>query len=188
MSRLLPPDLLSHLKQLRYAVFDFDGVFTTNEVIVREDGFESVICNRSDGYGIRLLTETGVGMLILSTEINPVVHARAKKLKIEAIAGIESKGERLVDFFEERKLDPRTVAYVGNDVNDLPCFEKVGLPIAVADAFPEVRLAAKWVLTAGGGRGAIREFCELVYRAKHDVPLTESVWIHRDRQQPTKVL
>ena len=188
MSRLLPPDLLSHLKAIRYAVFDFDGVFTTNEVIVREDGVEAVICNRSDGYGVRLLSEVAVGMLILSTETNPVVHARAKKLKIEAIAGIESKGERLVAFMKERGLLPHTVAYVGNDVNDLPCFEKVGLPVAVGDAFSEVKTAAKWVLAASGGRGAVREFCELVYRAKYDVPLTESVWIYRDKRAPETVL
>jgi 3-deoxy-D-manno-octulosonate 8-phosphate phosphatase (KDO 8-P phosphatase) len=188
MSRLLPPDLLQSLKALRYAVFDFDGVFTTNEVIVREDGSESVVCNRSDGYGMRLLDEAGVGQLILSTETNPVVYARAKKLKIEAIAGIESKGPRLAEFLREKNLHPSTVAYVGNDVNDLPCFKLVGLSVAVADAFTEVKQAAKWVLTAGGGRGAIREFCELVYRAKHDVPLTESVWLYRDKRSAERVV
>lgn len=188
MTRLLPPDLLHNLKGLRYVIFDFDGVFTNNEVIVREDGVESVVCNRSDGYGIRLLEESGVGMLILSTETNPVVHARAKKLKIEAIAGIESKGERLKTFLVERKISPHAAAYVGNDVNDLPCFEEVGISIAVADAFPEVRLAAKWVLSASGGRGAIREFCEMVYRAKYDVPQNESVWLFRDKRTPTKLL
>jgi 3-deoxy-D-manno-octulosonate 8-phosphate phosphatase (KDO 8-P phosphatase) len=188
MSRLLPPDLLSNLKNLRHVVFDFDGVFTTNEVIVREDGVESVICNRSDGYGMRLLTESGVGVMILSTETNPVVYARAKKLKIECVAGIESKGEKLVEILAEKNIPAANVAYVGNDVNDLPCFSLVGLSVAVGDAFPEVKTSARWVLSESGGRGAVREFCELVYRAKHDIPLSQSVWIYREKRAPQKLV
>lgn len=180
MSRI-PADVELSLKTLRFAVFDFDGVFTTNDVFVREDGVELVSCNRSDGYGIRLLREVDLGLLILSTETNPVVQARAKKLSIDCISGIESKGERLSSFLKERQLDPQLVAYLGNDVNDLPCFAQVGLAIAVADAFPEVRQAADWVLTHSGGRGAIREFCEAVYRAKHQVPSGQSVWLYREQ-------
>lgn len=172
--------LIPAIRDLNAIVFDFDGVMTTNEVVIHQDGTESVVCNRSDGYGMRLLEECGLRLLILSTEKNPVVTTRANKLKIECIQGIESKGERLQAWMAEHHLAPQTVAYVGNDVNDLPCFKKVALSIAVGDAVQEVKESALWILKAAGGKGAVRELCEEVYRAKKDVPANKSVWAYRD--------
>jgi 3-deoxy-D-manno-octulosonate 8-phosphate phosphatase (KDO 8-P phosphatase) len=159
-------------------VFDFDGVFTTNEVIVSETGEESVVCNRSDGYGMRLLTAQKLDVLILSTETNPVVQARAKKLALECHQNCADKAPELRRLMEARDIPLSQVAYVGNDVNDLGCFALAGLSIAVADAFPEVKKAAHWVLKHGGGRGAVREVCELVYAARESLPQGESPWSH----------
>jgi YrbI family 3-deoxy-D-manno-octulosonate 8-phosphate phosphatase len=142
-------------------VTDFDGVHTDDRVLVSEDGTEFITANRSDGMGVRLLREAGVPMLILSTEVNPVVSARARKLDVDVRHGLTDKASALVEWVEQRGLDLARVAYVGNDVNDLACLDLVGWPIAVADAHPLVIAAARVVLTRRGGDGAVRELAEL---------------------------
>ena len=142
-------------------VTDFDGVHTDDRVLVGEDGSEFITANRSDGMGVRLLREAGVPMLILSTEVNPVVSARATKLGVDVRHGLTDKASALVEWVESRGFDLERVAYVGNDVNDLACLDLVGWPIAVADAHPLVIAAARVVLTRRGGDGAVRELAEL---------------------------
>lgn len=170
--------LESRVRPLKLVIFDFDGVFTTNEVIVNQEGIESVVCNRSDGYGMRLLKACDLPAMILSTEVNPVVQARARKLALECISGCEDKGSLLEKLLTDRKLEASQVAFVGNDVNDVPCLRRVGLPVVVSDAFPEARASAFWVLKNAGGRGALREFCETVYRIRHELPSGASPWPH----------
>ena len=143
-------------------VFDFDGVMTDNTAIVDERGREAVRVNRADGLGIDRLRALGVPMLILSTERNPVVTARAAKLQIEVEHGIAEKGTRLADIVDARGIDAARVIYLGNDVNDLACFRLVGWPVAVADAHPKVRAAARHVLAKPGGGGAVRELCDVL--------------------------
>lgn len=160
----MPPRLM--LKNLRLAVFDFDGVFTDNRVIVSEKGVESVVCNRSDGLGLRRLREAGVDMFILSTEVNPVVTCRARKLKIGCHQGVEDKLTVLKREAAHRGIPLSQVAFVGNDINDIECLDAVGVPVVPADAWLEVRPHAKWVLKRRGGDGAVREFCDTVWKAK----------------------
>ena len=114
-----------------------------------------------------MLSRAGVGCLILSTETNPVVSARAAKLGVECVQGLgDAKGEALRGILRDRTLDPATVAYVGNDVNDIECLQQVGVPICVADAWPAVRRAARFVTVRRGGAGAVREVCDLVLAAR----------------------
>lgn len=150
--------------QIRLIVCDFDGVLTDNRVWTDETGREMVAANRSDSMRLRELARRGVQVLILSSEPNPVVAARARKMGVEAVhgVGIHSKGEALRAILDERGLDPAQVLYIGNDVNDLPCFEIAGWAVAVADAYPEVRRAADYILASPGGGGALREVCELL--------------------------
>jgi 3-deoxy-D-manno-octulosonate 8-phosphate phosphatase (KDO 8-P phosphatase) len=150
------------LRSIRFVVFDFDGVFTNNKVIVSEDGKESVICDRSDGLGLKMLRELNIGMAIVSTEVNPVVAARAKKLKLECVQGCDEKHDTVSALLKDKGLQFSQVAFVGNDINDLSCLNAVGLPVAVADAYPAVLAVAKVVLVRKGGEGAVREFCELL--------------------------
>ncbi len=151
-------------EQIRLLVCDFDGVLTDNLVWTDETGRELVAANRSDSMYLRELERRGVRVLILSSEPNPVVAARARKMGVEAVhgVGIHGKGEALRAILQERGLDPAQVIYLGNDVNDLPCFEVAGWAVAVADAYPEVRRAADYILRAAGGRGALREVCEMI--------------------------
>lgn len=148
----------------RALVLDFDGVITDNRVLVSEEGQEMVICNRSDGLRLDEVRRRRpeLAMLILSKERNPVVQARARKLRLDVLQGVDSKRETLARWLEAKAIPWEDVIYVGNDINDLECLEAAGCGVAVADAFPEVLRAADLVLGRGGGRGALREVCELL--------------------------
>jgi 3-deoxy-D-manno-octulosonate 8-phosphate phosphatase (KDO 8-P phosphatase) len=159
-------DIHKLLKDIKLVVCDFDGVFTDNSVWVSQDGVESVRCNRSDGLGLRRLREAGVEGMIISTEVNPVVSARAGKLKIPCEQGVKDKALCLEQIRRERGLEWHEIAFIGNDINDRPCLEIVGLPVVVADAWDEVKPLAKWVLKRNGGKGAVREFCDAVWEVK----------------------
>jgi len=149
-------------KNLQAIIFDFDGVFTDNRVIVNEDGKESVICNRSDGIGISAMKKKGIPLLVLSKEKNPVVKKRCDKLGIPCIQGIEDKWSCLSRWLKNLEFDPKNVIYVGNDINDIECLRSVGCGVAVADAYDEVKKSATIILTNCGGHGAVRELCDLV--------------------------
>ena len=154
------------MKDIALVVFDFDGVMTDNRVQVHQSGDEAVWCHRGDGLGIARLRDAAFEIVVLSTERNPVVTARCRKLDIEAIQSCDDKLTTLQQFAAERKLSPAQIAYVGNDVNDLSCLQWVGWPIAVADAVPEVRAVAKWVTRLPGGRGAVREVADRLVAAR----------------------
>jgi N-acylneuraminate cytidylyltransferase len=147
-------------------VTDFDGVHTDDRAYLSQDGTESVAVSRSDGMGIALLKKAGVPVLILSTEVNPVVRARADKLGVPVLHGVADKAAVLEKWLHDAGWDPARVAYVGNDVNDLGCLALVGWPIATPDAHPSVLAAARLVLTRHGGDGAIREVCDLILQTK----------------------
>ncbi|MEO3786663.1 acylneuraminate cytidylyltransferase [Actinocorallia sp. B10E7] len=147
-------------------VTDFDGVHTDDRARVHQDGTESVSVSREDGMGVARLRGAGVPVLILSTETNPVVAARARKLGVPVLHGISDKASALAGWLREAGHDPRRVAYIGNDLNDLGCFTLVGWPIAVPHAHPEVLAAARLVLSRPGGGGAVREACELILQSK----------------------
>ena len=146
-------------------VLDFDGVLTDNRVLVSQDGSEAVVCDRSDGWGINRLKNTGLPILILSTEQNRVVQARADKLGIPCRHGIGDKKSALQAWLDELKLAAANVVYVGNDENDLPCMSLAGCAVAVADAHPSVLASADFVLSNPGGHGAVREICDLIGEA-----------------------
>ncbi len=142
------------------AVYDFDGVMTDNRVLVREDGQEAVFVNRADGWGVVVIARMNIRQLILSTETNPVVRARAAKLKIEVINASIDKLESLTEFCQRESIDMDRVLYVGNDVNDLEVMKRVRYPAAPADAHPEILNIARFVTRAKGGQGVIKEISE----------------------------
>jgi 3-deoxy-D-manno-octulosonate 8-phosphate phosphatase (KDO 8-P phosphatase) len=154
------------LERVRLAIFDFDGVFTDNRVWVNEQGDESLAFSRSDGLGLRRLDEVGVQYLIVSTEPNPIVGARAVKLNAECVQGVDDKLAVVFERTEQLGVALEETAYVGNDVNDADCLRAVGVPVVPADAWPEVRTLARWVLSRAGGEGCVREFCDGVWEAQ----------------------
>lgn len=150
----------------RVVVTDFDGVHTDDSAWVDAAGTEHVRVSRSDGMGVALLRRAGVPVLILSTERNAVVRARAEKLQVEVIHGVDDKATVLRQWATDHGIDLAETAYLGNDVNDLPAMALVGWPVAVADARPEVVAAARVVLTRPGGAGAVRELADRVLAAR----------------------
>ncbi|MFJ7332051.1 cytidylyltransferase domain-containing protein [Streptomyces sp. NPDC101116] len=156
------PGALPTADDIDAVVLDFDGTQTDDRVLVDSDGREFVSVHRGDGLGIAALRRSGLKMLILSTEQNPVVAARARKLKLPVLHGIDRKDLALKQWCEEQGIAPERVLYVGNDVNDLPCFALVGWPVAVASAHDVVRGAARAVTTVPGGDGAIREIASWI--------------------------
>ncbi|MEU9880267.1 N-acylneuraminate cytidylyltransferase [Streptomyces phaeochromogenes] len=156
------PGTLPTAEDIDAVVLDFDGTQTDDRVLIDSDGREFVSVHRGDGLGIAALRKSGLTMLILSSEKNPVVAARARKLQIPVLHGIDRKDLALKQWCEEQGIAPERVLYVGNDVNDLPCFALVGWPVAVASAHDVVRGAARAVTTVPGGDGAIREIASWI--------------------------
>jgi N-acylneuraminate cytidylyltransferase len=156
-------------EKIELVIFDFDGVFTDNRVWTDQDGREMVAASRSDSIKFGALREKGIEVMILSSEPNSVVAARAKKMGVEVIHGIglQDKGRVMREVLERRNVKAENVVYVGNDINDLPCFEVAGWSVAVPDAFPEVLQAADFILNKPGGYGAVRELCELILKNIH---------------------
>lgn len=159
-------ELISRIRHIRLVVFDFDGVFTDNTVYVFEDGREAVRCWRGDGLGLRTLEDLAITPLILSTEKNPVVVERARKLNIRCESGIQNKYARLTEIIGQLGLQFHQVAYVGNDINDRDCLAAAGVPIVVDDAHPEMVALARYRTKTPGGRGAVREICDLFARIR----------------------
>ena len=152
------------IRKIRLIAFDFDGVFTDNLVYVFEDGREAVRCSRGDGMGLQKLKRLGIEAIIISTEQNPVVTARAQKLKIRCLQDCRDKRAELEKITQEMGISLAEVAFVGSDINDEACLTSVGMPIVVQDAHPDVLPLARYRTRKTGGNGAVREICDLFAR------------------------
>jgi YrbI family 3-deoxy-D-manno-octulosonate 8-phosphate phosphatase len=143
--------------------FDFDGVMTDNRVWTDQAGNETVACDRSDGWGLNQLKKTDLKLVVLSTEMNPVVAARCKKLGIDCLQGLgANKLEAFSKWCSDNNLNSSTVIFVGNDANDVECLNFAACGIVTADAYPEARSAANIILEKPGGGGAVREVCDMI--------------------------
>jgi N-acylneuraminate cytidylyltransferase len=143
-------------------VLDFDGVFTDNRVYVMQDGLEAVACHRGDGMGISLLRQKGIPVLVISSEVNPVVEVRCEKIGVPCLSSVSDKLASLRQWLEVQGISLENTIYVGNDMNDLACIRAVGCGVAVADAHSSVRAAADIVLSRVGGDGAVREIIDMI--------------------------
>ncbi|BCS89003.1 HAD hydrolase family protein [Pseudodesulfovibrio sediminis] len=153
-------------ERVKLIVYDFDGVMTDNTVTVDQDGHEAVRANRSDGLGVGLIRTLGVEQVILSTETNPVVRARAEKIGLEAFHGVSDKGAALQELAARRDIAIGDVLYVGNDTNDLEAMNLAGFTVAPHDAHSAILALADFVTTASGGHGVIRELADVLISAR----------------------
>ena len=149
------------LENIDAFIFDFDGVLTNNLVFVDQDGKELVSCNRSDGLAFDVLRKLKKPSYILSTEKNPIVSARAKKLKIQAIQGVEDKVQELLSLAKTNEYNLNRVLYVGNDINDYKAMKLCGYSACPSDSHEKIRSIATFVLQKKGGNGVIRELLEV---------------------------
>ena len=173
VTEIMKDNIKDVISRIRLIAFDFDGVFTDNMVYVFEDGSEAVRCFRSDGIGLQKLRRLGIESVIISTESNPVVSARARKLKIRCIRDCPDKRAVLEDIAQENNITLNEIAFVGNDINDLPCLECVALPIVVQDAYQDVVSTALYQTKNPGGHGAVREVCDLFEKYRSGVQGSE---------------
>jgi YrbI family 3-deoxy-D-manno-octulosonate 8-phosphate phosphatase len=150
------------LNNVKLIVYDFDGVMTDNTAIIDENGKESVSINRSDGLAVIYIKKMNIPQIILTAETNKVVAHRARKLGIDVIQTEKSKILSLKDYLEKNKIDKENTIYIGNEINDIECMQYVGYSLCPADACQKVKKIAGKVLQTGGGRGAVREFYDIL--------------------------
>lgn len=144
-------------------VFDFDGVLTNNSVYVDQKGSEWVRCSRSDGLAFDVLRKLNKSACILSTEKNPVVSARAKKMQVPVLQGCDNKVEALVSLSQELEVELEKVLYVGNDVNDYQAMQLCGYGACPSDGHVKIKEISTVVLNSLGGEGVVRELLEDVF-------------------------
>ena len=154
-------------ENIELIVYDFDGVMTDNRVMVDQNGNESVMANRGDGYGVGMIRKLGVKQVILSTEVNPVVEMRAQKLNLEVIHGVSDKKQTLEKYCADRNISLDRVMYLGNDLNDIDAMKCVGIKGAPKDAEPEILEIADWISEKSGGYGVVRELARLITRERN---------------------
>ena len=149
--------------KIRCLVTDFDGVMTDGKVYIDEVGIESVRCSRLDGIAIKLLKQKGVRVVILSSETNKVVLSRGRKLDVETFVGVQDKESFLKTFISSQLYSSSEIVFVGDEINDLPCFSLVGQSFCPEDAHPSVRKIASIHLKTQGGNGVLREIVDILY-------------------------
>ena len=162
---------MSELRELaagiRLAVFDIDGVFTDGRIWLGSDGIEYKSFSVRDGFGIKSLIAAGIEVAVISGRSSPAVNQRMAELGVtRVVQGRDDKLQALQELLHESGFEAAQAAYLGDDTPDVPAMRAVGLAGAVADAHPDARAASAWVSTLPGGHGAVREFCELLLKAR----------------------
>lgn len=160
-------DLLQKAARIKLVIFDVDGVLTDGSLFIGDDGQEYKAFNSKDGHGMRMLQDSGVDIAIITGRISNVVEHRVKELGIKYVyQGKRQKLPAYEELLQSVNLDHDQIAYVGDDVVDLPVMSKVGLAICVQDAHPYVKRHSHWITDRAGGRGAARDVCELILEAQ----------------------
>ncbi len=154
-------------RNIKLLILDVDGVLTDGSIILDNDGNEFKVFNVRDGHGIKMLEKAGVKVAIITGRYSKVVERRAKELGIEEVyQRCHIKSVAFEYLIKKLGLKPEEVAYAGDDIVDIPIFKRVGLSIAVSDAVIEAKENAIMVTESRGGRGAVREICELLLKSK----------------------
>lgn len=158
---------MARARGVRLAIFDVDGVLTDGRIFLTDDGREARAFHVRDGLGLKLLREAGIEVGIISARRSPLVETRMKELGVpHLLQGRRDKVEALRELLRETGLPPERAAFTGDDLPDLQVMRRAGLGVAVADAHPAVTARADWVTAARGGRGAVREVCDLLLAAQ----------------------
>lgn len=162
-------DLTARARAVRLAIFDVDGVMTDGTLYIGAEGEAFKAFNILDGHGLKMLQESGVAAAIISGRSSPAVERRAKELGIaHVVQAAADKVAALERLCGELGLEPSGCSYMGDDLPDLAVMRRCGLAVAVANAVDAVKQSAHYVTRAHGGRGAVREFCDLVIAARAD--------------------
>lgn len=163
----LNPQQLSVVRQLQLLILDVDGVLTDGRLFFDDNGKEYKCFHARDGHGIKLLRQTGVEVAVISGRKSNSVTLRMQGLGVELVyQGHENKRAAFAEILQRLALTPEQVAYVGDDILDLPVMRQVGFAVAVQDANFAVKSHAHWQTQTAGGLGAVREVCDLIMQAQ----------------------
>ncbi|MCS7265752.1 MAG: HAD hydrolase family protein [Armatimonadetes bacterium] len=155
------------LKGIKLLVLDVDGVLTKGEIAIISDGTEMRLFNSQDGVGLMVAYQAGLQTAIITGRATEAVRKRAEEVKITHIVmGTFAKLKPLLELCNKLGLSPKEVAYVGDDVPDIPPMKQVGFAVAVANAVEEVKKTAHYITERAGGEGAVRETIELILQAQ----------------------
>ena len=154
------------IDKIKLIVYDFDGVMTDNKVYIDQNSNEMVQVNRADGLGISEIKKLGIEQIIISTEKNTVVSARAAKLGIPCLQGIDNKKLTLINYCNKNEINLQNVAFVGNDINDKDVISIVGTTFCPADAHKSIKSISDNILKTNGGDGVVRELFDLILKNK----------------------
>ena len=151
--------------KIKTLILDVDGVLTNGQILINDKGEEFKSFHVRDGQGLRLLMQAGIEVIIISGRKSEAVSHRAKELGIRDVyQGVKDKGVLLRKLIKQKKIECEHLCCIGDDLADLPLFHQAALSIAVADAAPEVRHEAGVITESGGGKGAVREACEMILK------------------------
>jgi 3-deoxy-D-manno-octulosonate 8-phosphate phosphatase (KDO 8-P phosphatase) len=160
-------DIYAKAKLIKLLICDVDGVMTDGGLTFGDNGLEYKTFHSRDGLGIKMLQRSGIPLAVITARTSDVVKHRMKNLKIDLVfQGYLDKIKAFNDICEKMQLSAEQIAYVGDDLVDIPVMRKVGLSIAVADAHDEVQKQADWRTHHKGGHGAVRDVCELLMKAR----------------------
>ena len=167
LERTLGPALLEKIRNVKVLILDVDGVLTDGRIIISDDGQETKGFNVRDGHGLKMIKRIGIEVIFLTGRKSRVVEHRARELGVERVyQGILDKRAAFEDLVARGGMTPGQVAYMGDDIVDLPVLRRVGFSATVSDAHHEVLKAVDLVTVNPGGRGAVREICEIIIRAQ----------------------
>lgn len=165
--RRVPAEIRKKAQKIKLLLLDVDGVLTDGGIVVDNRGEEIKRFDARDGHGIRLLMRAGIQVGLITGRSSKVVSHRAKDLGIRMVyQKVYNKVERYQKIKKKTGLKDQEIAYVGDDITDLPILRKVGLAVTVKDCWSELKRAVDYVTAGGGGRGAVREIVELLLRAQ----------------------
>jgi len=160
-------DIQERLKRIKMVIFDIDGVMTDGRVIYSVYGDELKFFDVTDGFGITLLNRAGIKTVIITAKKSRIVMTRARDMKIAKVyQGYMDKLEPFKNILFWQRIKPEEICFIGDDLIDIPILKRVGLAVAVPHAVEEVKGCAHYVTTRPGGRGAVREICDMVLKAQ----------------------
>jgi 3-deoxy-D-manno-octulosonate 8-phosphate phosphatase (KDO 8-P phosphatase) len=167
LNKVLDEKLIEKMKTIRLLVLDVDGVMTDGKIIMNDMGREIKNFDVKDGHGIKILMRCGIDVILLTGRRSAVVEHRAKDIGIEEVyQGIYNKLEKFEEILQNKSFNYENIAFVGDDIVDIPLLKRVGFSVAVADATEDVKKGVDYITKKAGGDGAVREVCELILQAQ----------------------
>lgn len=174
-----PADILARAEKIKLVIFDVDGVLTDGRLHFTPDGEEFKVFHVQDGFGIKLLLSQSIQVAVISGRNTVAVSKRMQKLGVTHVyQGHENKLPIFTQLLNELKVNAEQVAYVGDELIDIPIIKRVGLGIAVANAHSFVKQHANWQTHNSGGQGAVREVCDLILTAQAKLEVIYSLYLN----------